>query len=109
MTTHTSRLNFVPNYAKEWGNRHLSAIRHPIAQERAIVVMLRAWLGYADQHKAQYESTIGEDGFLGPEWAKMGASLLELLNGELGRLDGGTLDTIIREALTAEGFDPESL
>ena len=109
MEKHTDRLNFVPNYAKEWGNRHLSAIRHPIASERSIVVLLRGWLEYADQHKARFESTIGEDGFLGPEWAKMGSSLLELLNGELGRLDGGTLDSIIREALTAEGFDPDSL
>src|SRR3990167_5950262 len=109
MNTHTSRLNYVPNYAKEWGNRHLSAIRNPNKSEAGIVGMLRAWLEYADQHKARFESGIGEDRFLGPEWATMGKSLRTLLNDELGRLDGGTLDSIICEALTAEGFNPENI
>jgi hypothetical protein len=30
-----------------------------------------------------------------------------LLNGDLGRLDGGTLDTIIADNLNEQGFDPD--
>jgi len=68
-----------------------------------------AWLMYADSHQERFESTIGDDQFLGPEWAKIGAALRELLNGELGRLDGGTLDGVLYDTLKAEGFDPDQM
>ena len=71
--------------------------------------LLSGWLRYADAHRGAYESGIGADYVLGPAWAQIGAGLRALLNGELGRLDGGTLDGLLCSTLTAEEFDPETL
>ncbi len=75
--------------------------------EFAMVTMLDGWLGYADIYKDQYDSLIGDDGVLGPEWESIGQALLGMLNGALGRLDGGTLDGAIRKALADNGCEDE--
>jgi len=96
----------IPGY---WA-RHEDALAHPRNQELPLVIMLRGWLAYADMHKAQFESGIGRDSLLGPQWAVIGAALRALLNGDVGRrLDLGVLDGVLYSALQAEGFDPESL
>ena len=45
--------------------------------------------------------------FWAEEWARIGAGLRGLLNGALGRLDAGTLDSLIADTLRAEDFDPD--
>ena len=50
---------------------------------------------------------IGSDGILGVAWAKMGRQLRNLLCGDLGRLDGGTLDGIILSAFAQAGLNEE--
>jgi hypothetical protein len=117
-------IDWVPSHPDTtgWKTRHLDAIRglghwrsgtgeslYIRNQEQAIVSMLRGWLDYARAHRARFESGIGEDGVLGPEWAALGAAIRGLLNGETGRLDCGTLDTILCDTLTAEGFNPDQL
>lgn len=93
-----------------WSRRHLAAIGCPKpGLEAAFVGLLRAWLEYADAHASQYESTIGQDGVLGPEWARVGAALRGLLNGDLGRMDGGTLDGLLCDMLTDQDFNPDEL
>ena len=92
-----------------WKQRHSDAIRRPQGPEVPIVGLLDAWIGYAVRHQQRYDSRVGSDYVLGPEWAAIGAALRGLLNGELGRLDGGTLDGILCHNLQAEGFDPEAL
>lgn len=91
----------VPGYWK----RHEQALTAPNQVEGPIVLMLKGWLEYADHHENRYDSRIGEDGVIGPAWAEIGKSLLNLLNGELSRLDGGALDALIRNTLTDEGFE----
>ena len=109
--TYLDRLNFAADYPDTtgWRTRHVSAIVAPVKAERPIVHMLKAWLEYADTHEAAYETRIGDDYVLGPQWAAIGGAMLALLNGDLGRLDGGTLDGIIRDTLSAEGFNPDEL
>lgn len=68
--------------------------------------MLTGWHHYAGVHQHQYESPIGDDGVLGPMWQAIGQALLGLLNGDLGRLDAGTLDAFIRTTLTLGGAAP---
>ena len=75
--------------------------------ERAMILMLRGWLEYAEAQKSAFDSNIGDDYVLGDEWFKIGEALRGLLNGDLGRLDGGTLDTIIADNLNEQGFDPD--
>ena len=91
----------------DWQGRHAQAIHSPQGAERAIVGLLKAWLDYANGHEARYDSRIGDDYVLGPPWAQIGAGLRQLLNGESGRLDCGTLDSIIYNTLNAEGFNPD--
>lgn len=88
-----------------WQDRHVEALYRPRGFEAAIVGALEAWARYADEHRARYESGVGEDGFIGPEWANMGRAIRALLNGETGRLGCGTLDGFIVDTLASEGFD----
>lgn len=63
-------------------------------------------LAYADHHAHQYDgSPVGDDYILGPCWVTMAKSILDLLNGETGRLDCGTLDQQIRRFAAANGVD----
>lgn len=108
---YVNRLRETPNYpdTTQWKQRHLDAVTLPRNNEVPIVQALRAWLYYADMHRNRYESGIGEDGVLGPAWAQWGDALRQLLNGDCGRLDCGTLDSILCNTLTDEGFDPDKL
>lgn len=113
-TNNLNRLHALPPAALRdttgWSTRHLKAVTSPgTGFERAYVEMLRGWLRYADVHATRYDSGIGDDGVLGPLWARIGDALLGLLNGDLGNMDGGTLDGIIRDTLLAEDFDPDTL
>ena len=78
--------------------RHFSA-HNPLAS------MILSLARYADDHEKRFESSIGEDGFLGPAWESMVRNMLTLLNGELNGLDGGTLDKLLRDMLANEGFE----
>lgn len=80
--------------------RHNQAMKSPLP----IPLMINAWLQYAKHHKRRFESEIGKDYVLGDEWAKIGGALISLLNGELGGLDGGTCDHLIRSNLVEQGF-----
>jgi hypothetical protein len=71
--------------------------------------MIRGWSEYADAHGQRYKSPIGEDAVLGEHWAQVGAGLRGLLNGELGRLDGATIDGMLCDALLTQDFDPDEL
>jgi hypothetical protein len=81
----------------------------PKAQETAVAQMLRAWETYAAAHNARFESAIGEDYVLGPAWEQIGLGIRALLNGELGRLDGGTLDRFILDTLKENGSNTDHL
>ena len=94
-------------YADTAFKGHNAAFVQPWDCDAPLISMLDGWLAYADHHHRQYESSIGEDYVLGPEWAAIGRALLGLLNGVIGRLDCGTLDGLIRGVLAAEGFGEE--
>jgi hypothetical protein len=109
---HVNRLYHLPAYAVHdkvgWSRRHLAAVTTPAPGfETALVAMLKGWLEYADVHAQRYDSTIGEDRVLGPAWARIGAALRDLLNGDLGRMDGGTLDALLVDTLEAQEFNPD--
>lgn len=108
MMKHSQRLNTVPKAPSEngWKERHMTEVHsmtHPVTR------LVAAWLDYADFHRAIYASGIGDDYVLGVNWSRIGAELLGLLNGDCGQLDCGTLDGVIRSALTSEGFDPDTM
>ena len=96
----------VPNL-NGWKDRHIQAMRTPVGNERPIVRMLEGFMSYADVYQARYEQTLSEDGVLGEAWRQTGKALIDLLNGECGRLDCGTVDALIRNTFTAQGFNTE--
>jgi hypothetical protein len=59
--------------------------------ESSILSILNALELYAKLHKYTYETLIGEDCIFGPVFESMLENMRELLNGELGRLDAGSL------------------
>ena len=87
-----------------WEVRHRRAIEgnHPVAQA------MRAWCSYAETHREKFGSNIGDDYVLGPAWAQWGFALRALLNGDCGSLDCGTLDTILHDNLSDQGWDPDT-
>jgi len=109
----TRKLQAVPCKADPcgsgWLKRHLSAIAAPRGSEQALVNMLRGWLEYAERHAAYYGTPVGDDGVLGPYWADIGQGIRRLLDGPVGRLDCGTIESIITGEMRAEGFDPDNL
>ena len=90
-----------------WGKGHIRAWTTPQGAESGIVDMIVAWAVYADRHRARYESLIGDDGVLGPAWANIGESLIVMLNGELGRLDAGTLWGLLDDIMRSQGWERE--
>ena len=79
------------------------------AKERmgdALANLVNSVESYAEMHRALYGSPVGEDGVIG----ELGVGpilhgLLNLLNGELGKQDGATLDRAIRTIAREHGFD----
>ena len=101
-----------PKYsnASGWVDQHMRAVNQPKpGLEKTFIEMLSGWLGYADAHEQEYSSGIGEDRVLGPQWAQIGAALRDLLNGDTGRLDCGTLDSLIVNTLESQDFNPDLL
>lgn len=94
-----------------WKARHADAIRAATGygvshtQGSCVFRAIADWCGYAAAHAERFDSPIGDDYVLGPAWAQWGASLRTLLNGETGELDCGTLDSILVDNLTEQGFD----
>ena len=87
-----------------WQREHWLALYEPQGVEAGIVGLLRAWASYADNHREIYDRPLGDRLALGPPWEAIGHQLLRLLDGNLGRLDYGELETFILERLEAEGF-----
>jgi hypothetical protein len=104
MKTYSERLSHLNPGPGQWRERHIEAFEHPIGFERAMVCMITGWLRYADLHFSRYEALLSDDAFLGPVWEQMGLNIRSLLNGECGRLDCGTLDHVLVEALEDHGF-----
>jgi hypothetical protein len=100
----------------DWCRRHamaweLSGTHHQTTNSQRLEAALRdtiiGWAKMAEEHRISYGSFIGEDGVLGRAWKGIGISLLIMLNGDLGRFDGGTLDKLIREIAEASGVNLE--
>ena len=74
-----------------WRAAHWTAwsAPHPIAG------IIKAMGRYADDHKQRFGSAITADGVLGPAFEEMCESVRTLLNGDIGGLDGGTLDNLL--------------
>lgn len=73
--------------------------------ERAIVEGTKAWIEYADQHHRAYGEFVGSDYCIAEHWVAWGESIIGLLNGEVGRLDCGCIDGLIRCVALSQGVE----
>ena len=101
----------LPEALPSGARRHGYQVRHVRAWHNGgpIVGMIRALALYADMHAERFESPLGEDYVLGPAGLDMLKGLRTLLNGELGGLDCGTLDTLAHDMAEAAGFNRGAL
>ncbi|HEY7195492.1 MAG TPA: hypothetical protein VH439_17245 [Gemmatimonadales bacterium] len=111
------RMNERAGSRTDWARRHVAAFsraatlvyRADVAEPAGAVVNLIVALGaYADAHYQRYETAIGTDGVLGQAWAEIAQGILTLLNGDLGPLDGGTCDGMIREIMRTNNINPDT-
>lgn len=93
-----SRKEFQGN---RWGARHHAAWKSNTSAIPALILSLAA---YADIHQERFGSDIGDDGVLGDGWLDILKGTRVLLNGEMGTLDGGTLDSMLMRLLENAGF-----
>lgn len=90
-----------------WAERHLAAWHSPVGFEIALKSMIVGLAYYGAEMRRQFETAPGADSFLGPAFRAIAASLVTLLNGDLGRFDGGTLDALVRAICVENGVELE--
>ncbi len=85
--------------------RHVAAYNRPRAGfEAALVGMIDAVEEYARAHAETFESDVSDDGVLGASLAGAIFAIRGLLDGELGRLDGGYLWDRLTQVAKAAGW-----
>lgn len=100
----------------DWFGRHAAEYRRSLAPipgvafpvGAPVVRMIEALALYADKHAERFESPIGNDYVLGVAWANIARGVRDLLNGEMGNLDCGTLDGMLVGMMEAQGIDPDT-
>jgi hypothetical protein len=105
-----ARINEAGNRGR-WVQAHEMAWTSatPNNPEAAVVRLVEALAIYADAHAARFESSMGDDGFLGPAWLDILKGTRTLLNGETGRLDCGTVDSMLVRMAQAAGYEEGEL
>ena len=88
---------------QSWRARHNAAIQSPIGAEIPIVKMIEFLNSYVDAQPFGW--AIGDDYILGDAIAEIVKSAITLLNGEIGRLDGGKIDQFLREYAQTNRLD----
>lgn len=83
-----------------WRRQHETALAYPDQREIALVKLLDG----ASAAVVQY----GQDGLLRDGVADILKGMRTLLDGDLGRLDGGEVSAIIEQLFAEIGFDPDT-
>jgi hypothetical protein len=94
-----------------YGARHVRAFNAPNATERGIVSLILALADYADGYAATCGEGdgVGTDGYASPCFIELMHAARGLLSMETGRLDCGTLDSMLWAIGRAAGFTDEEL
>lgn len=92
---------------QQWARAHLRALNSTDLHSQALLEMIRGLATYADAYAARLDSPIGHDYVIGEAWQMIAEGLLALLNGDIGNLDGGTVDKTIRAICEAAEVELE--
>lgn len=89
----------------DYGRAHCTAWHEPShGLERGIVGAVKALADLADDAEAM-GLPIGEDGYGGDYWLQIASAVVKLMSADCGRLDGGTVDRLVRDMARTAGFD----
>lgn len=88
-----------------WRVKHNEAVRNPAGFEVAIMGLLLGLETYRVEHALHYAANVGDDGVLCEGVIDIAKGIRTLLNGEIGRLDGGTIDGYLVGLLRECGED----
>ncbi len=89
-----------------WRVKHNRAVLHPEAgPELAIISLLDGIEEYRFRHRIRYDSEVEDDGVLAEGVSKIAEGVRVLLNGEIGRLDAGTIDGYLVKLLERCGVE----
>ena len=92
-----------------WHYRHDQALADPDAVEAPIVNLLKVLDTYDRQHVTRFGSATANDYVLGAAWLEIAKATRTMLNGDIGRLDGGSLDRILLDLIVTAGFSEDEL
>lgn len=81
-----------------------AAMSHAVRLGHPLLVMADALVQLAHVHVDKFDSPIAEDYVLGPEWLKAVEAVGQMLNGDYGPIDAGTVSSILQEARGIAGF-----
>tara|TARA_Y100000034_G_C6897567_1_gene414227 strand:- start:458 stop:721 length:264 start_codon:yes stop_codon:yes gene_type:complete len=87
----------------------MNAMWNPDALEKPIVNLVQFLADFRTNHENGSDVKLADDSYTGPVWLDILKAARALLSTELGRLDGGLLDTIILEELEEAGFSESDL
>jgi hypothetical protein len=88
-----------------WENRHNQAVTCPTPGEAVIIAMIQAVALYIRQQEEGTDDLPWYDYVLSVGVGEMIGGIRTLLNGDLGRLDGGTLDAVLWSLAERASFD----
>tara|TARA_R110000823_G_scaffold106841_1_gene225440 strand:+ start:454 stop:789 length:336 start_codon:yes stop_codon:yes gene_type:complete len=99
------------NKLKTYLKNHSDAQINPIGVEISLVHCVNFVRSYVNEYILRYgpDQKLSDDYVLGPVYLSMVQSSLRLLDGELGRLDGGMLDIALRASARVAGFTSEEI
>ena len=99
------------NKLKTYLDNHNAAQINPEGVEISLVHCVNFVRSYVNEYILRYgpDQKLSDDYVLGPVYLSMVQNALRLLDGELGRLDGGILDMTIRRFAKIAGFTSEEI
>ena len=89
----------------QWAALHLDAWRNPQGFELPLWHLIRGLAQYGVRMQEQCGTKAGDDTVLGPAFKDIAEAILTLLNGNIGRFDGGTLDALVRAICAEHGVE----
>jgi hypothetical protein len=108
VNTHCARVRakFGATDTTGWVPMHCDAWEVPRkGREQGLKALITGFALYADAHRTDSDTRLGEDGYFAPHAEDMVLALLAALNFEVGRFDCGTLDGLIRDIAKLAGVD----
>lgn len=84
-----------------WQKRHFNAWHREVSP---VVGLAKALARYAEEHQRRFDSPLADNYVLGAAWLDALRATRQLLNGDLGSLDGGTCDATLYGIARMAGF-----